>query len=386
MSPEQANPQTDTRTEFERIVLLLQGGGALGAYQAGVYQALAESDLHPNWVAGISIGAINAAIIAGNAPDKRVDRLREFWETVSKSPLGIPYVKSIELQNAFAHQLVNQGRAFNILLFGAPHFFAPRLPPAALWPAGSPDKASYYDNTPLKATLERLVDFDRINAGPMRFSVGAVNIRTGNFAYFDTTTDRIKPEHVMASGSLPPGFPATEVDGEYYWDGGLVSNTPLQWVLESRPRQDTLAFQIDLWSARGALPHDLTEVEVRHKEIVYSSRTRAATDRYKELQKLRIALANLLKQIPAELRNSEDAKLLQQEADEKVCNIVHLIYRARSYEGVAKDFEFSRRTMEEHWESGYDNALRTLAEPEVMRLPDPIEGVRTFDVCKDDSE
>jgi len=386
MSPEQANPQTDTRTEFERIVLLLQGGGALGAYQAGVYQALAESDLHPNWVAGISIGAINAAIIAGNAPDKRVDRLREFWETVSKSPLGIPYVKSIELQNAFAHQLVNQGRAFNILLFGAPHFFAPRLPPAALWPAGSPDKASYYDNTPLKATLERLVDFDRINAGPMRFSVGAVNIRTGNFAYFDTTTDRIKPEHVMASGSLPPGFPATEVDGEYYWDGGLVSNTPLQWVLESRPRQDTLAFQIDLWSARGALPHDLTEVEVRHKEIVYSSRTRAATDRYKELQKLRIALANLLKQIPAELRNSEDAKLLQQEADEKVCNIVHLIYRARSYEGVAKDFEFSRRTMEEHWESGYDNALRTLAEPEVMRLPDPIEGVRTFDVCKDDPE
>jgi len=386
MSPDQTKPQTDTRTQFERIVLLLQGGGALGAYQAGVYQALAEADLHPNWVAGISIGAINAAIIAGNAPDKRVDRLREFWETVSKSPLGIPYVKAIELQNAFAHQLVNQGRALNILLFGAPHFFAPRLPPATLWPAGAPDKASYYDTEPLKATIERLVDFDRINAGPMRFSVGAVNIRTGNFAYFDTTTHRIKPEHVMASGSLPPGFPATEVDGEYYWDGGLVSNTPLQWVLESRPRQDTLAFQIDLWSARGALPHDLTEVEVRHKEIVYSSRTRAATDRYKELQKLRIALANLLKQIPAELRNSEDAKLLQQEADEKVCNIVHLIYRARSYEGVAKDFEFSRRTMEEHWESGYDNALRTLAEPEVMRLPDPIEGVRTFDVCKDDPE
>jgi NTE family protein len=386
MSPHQAGPQTDTRTQFERIVLLLQGGGALGAYQAGVYQALAESDLHPNWVAGISIGAINAAIIAGNAPDKRVDRLREFWETVSKSPLGIPYVKSIELQNAFAHQLVNQGRALNILLFGAPHFFAPRLPPATLWPAGSPDKASYYDHAPLKATLERLVDFDRINVGPMRFSVGAVNIRTGNFAYFDTTTHRIRPEHVMASGSLPPGFPATEVDGEYYWDGGLVSNTPLQWVLESRPRQHTLAFQIDLWSARGALPHDLTEVEVRHKEIVYSSRTRAATDRYKEAQKLRIAIANLMKQIPDEVRNSEDAKLLQQEADEKVCNIVHLIYRARSYEGIAKDFEFSRRTMEEHWQSGYDNAVRTLAEPEVMRLPEPLEGVRTFDVCKDDSE
>jgi len=376
----------DTRTQFEQIVLLLQGGGALGSYQAGVYQALAEANLHPNWVAGISIGAINAAIIAGNAPDKRVGRLREFWEAVSTSPLGIPYVKSVELQNAFVHQLVNQGRAVNILMFGAPNFFTPRVPPATLWPAGTSDKASYYDTSPLRATLERLVDFDRINAGRMRFSVGAVNVGTGNFAYFDTTTDRIRPEHVMASGSLPPGFAATEVDGKFYWDGGLVSNTPLQWVLDSRPRKDTLAFQIDLWSARGALPHDLTEVEVRYKDIVYSSRTRAATDQYKAAQKLRITLANFMKQLPDELQHSENAKILQQEADEKVCNIVHLIYRARSFEGIAKDFEFSRRTMKEHWESGYHDARRALAEPEVMRLPDPIEGVRIFDVCKDDSE
>ncbi|HKE62438.1 MAG TPA: patatin-like phospholipase family protein [Nitrospira sp.] len=373
----------DTRTQFEQIVLLLQGGGALGSYQAGVYQALAEANLHPDWVAGISIGAINSAIIAGNAPDKRVDRLREFWETVSASPLGIPYFKSIEIQNAIVHHLVNQGRAVNVLLFGAPNFFTPRLPPAALWPADAPDKASYYDTTPLKATLERLVDFDRINAGRMRFSVGAVNVGTGNFAYFDTTTDRIRPEHIMASGSLPPGFPATEVDGEYYWDGGLVSNTPLQWVLDCQPRRDTLAFQIDLWSARGALPNDLTEVEVRHKDIVYSSRTRAATDQHKQMQKLRIAIANLLKEIPDEFRNSEHAKILQQESDEKVCNIVHLIYRARNYEGIAKDFLFSRQMMEEHWESGYDDACHALAEPEVMRRPDPIEGVRIFDVCKD---
>jgi NTE family protein len=230
------------------------------------------------------------------------------------------------------------------------------------------------------------VDFDRINAGRMRFSVGATNVGTGSFAYFDTTTHRIRPEHVIASGSLPPGFPATEVDGEYYWDGGLVSNTPLQWVLDSQPRKDTLAFQIDLWSARGALPHDLTEVEVRYKDIVYSSRTRAAIDQYKETQKLRIAIANLLKELPDELLNGENAKILQEQADEKVCTIVHLIYRARNYEGIAKDFEFSRRTMEEHWGSGYNDARRTLAEPEVMRPPDPIEGVRTFDVCKDDSE
>src|SRR6201991_4905327 len=279
------NSQKDTRTQFEQIVLLLQGGGALGSYQAGVYQALAEADLHPNWVAGISIGAINAAIIAGNAPDERVGRLREFWEAVSTSPLGIPYVKSIELQNALVHQLVNQGRAVNILMFGAPNFFTPRVPPASLWPAGAPDKASYYDTSPLRATLERLVDFDRINAGRMRFSVGAVNVGTGNFAYFDTTTDRIRPEHVIASGSLPPGFPATEIDGEYYWDGGLVSNTPLQWVLDSRPRRDTLAFQIDLWSAHGGLPRNLGEANVRQKAIQFSSRTRAATDQYQRAQK-----------------------------------------------------------------------------------------------------
>jgi len=312
MSSCPTSSQKDTRTQFEQIVLLLQGGGALGSYQAGVYQALAEADLHPNWVAGISIGAINAAIIAGNAPDKRVGRLREFWEAVSTSPLGIPYVKSIELQNAFVHQLVNQGRAVNILMFGAPNFFTPRVPPATLWPAVTPDKASYYDTSPLRATLERLVDFDRINAGRMRLRVGAVNVGTGNFAYFDTTTDRIRPEHVMASGSLPPGFAATEVDGKFYWDGGLVSNTPLQWVLDSRPRKDTLAFQIDLWSARGALPHDLTEVEVRHKDIVYSSRTRAATDQYKAAQKLRITLANFMKQLPDEFQHSENAKIRQQ--------------------------------------------------------------------------
>src|SRR6476660_6964441 len=190
MSSYQSHSQKNTRTQFEQIVLLLQGGGALGSYQAGVYKALAEADLHPNWVAGISIGAIDSAIIAGNAPDKRVDRLREFWETVSTSPLGIPYVKSIELQNAFVHQLVNQGRAVNILMFGAPNFFTPRVPPATLWPPGTSDKASYYDTSPLRATLERLVDFDRINAGPMRFSVGAVNVATGGLAYFDTSTDR----------------------------------------------------------------------------------------------------------------------------------------------------------------------------------------------------
>jgi NTE family protein len=380
-----AKPEGGKNTQFEQVVLVLQGGGALGSYQAGVYQALAEAGLHPDWVAGISIGAINSALIAGNPPEKRVERLREFWECVTESAVGGPIFRSINISNEFTRQAVNQAWAANILMFGVPNFFVPRMPPALFWPGGHAGKASYYDNSALKATLNRLVDFDLINAGPMRFSVGAVNVATGNFAYFDSAdadTTPIRAEHILASGSLPPGFPATEIGGEYFWDGGLVSNTPLQWVFESRPRRDTLAFQVDLWNARGMLPKDLIEVDVRQKEIVYSSRTRAATDQYKNAQKLRIAVANVLKQLPEEFRNSEDVKLLESEADDKVCNIVHLIYRARKYEGIAKDFEFSRRTMEEHWQSGYDNARQTLATPEVMELPDRLEGVRVFDICK----
>jgi NTE family protein len=367
------------RTPFEQIALLLQGGGALGAYQAGVYEALAEADLHPDWVGGISIGAINSAIIAGNPPKARVDALREFWRAVSSSALGIPFFRGVKYDET-QHELVNQARALGVLFFGAPNFFVPRMPPPAVWPPGSADKASYYDNTPLRATLERLVDFDRINSGEMRFSVGAVDIRSGNFTYFDTTTHKIAFEHIAASGSLPPGFPATKIGDDYFWDGGLISNTPLEWVLDARPRRDTLAFEVDLWHARGELPKDMIGVEVRHKEIIYSSRNRAATNRYQYLQKLRIALASLLKQLPDELRNGDDAKLLLAEADDKVCNIVHLIYRARPYEGIAKDFEFSRRSVEEHWQTGYDNAHRTLANPEVLMLPDRLEGVRTFDI------
>jgi NTE family protein len=239
------------RPPFERIALILQGGGALGAYQGGVYQALAEANLHPDWVAGISIGAVNSALIAGNPAGKRVEKLRRFWELVSSSPFGIPDIGSLTGGDGFSRIIVNRTQSLGALLGGVPGFFTPRLPPPYLNPSGSPAAVSYYDVAPLKATLEQLVDFDLLNACVMRFSVGAVNVRTGNFTYFDNTERRIGAEHIIASGSLPPGFPPTEVDGEYYWDGGLVSNAPLQWVLDSRPRQDSLVFQIDLWSARG---------------------------------------------------------------------------------------------------------------------------------------
>ena len=202
------------RPPFERIALLLQGGGALGSYQAGVYQALAEANLHPDWVAGISIGAINSALIAGNPPERRVERLREFWETVSAPPFGICDLQWFEINDEFTRSVVNQMRSLGALLGGAPGFFKPRVPPPFSIRTAAPEALSYYDVAPLKATLERLVDFDLINAGAMRFSVGAVNVRTGNFVYFDSTTHQIGPEHVMASGSLPPGFPATEIEGE----------------------------------------------------------------------------------------------------------------------------------------------------------------------------
>jgi NTE family protein len=382
-APLKKTHRPNERPPFERVALLLQGGGALGSYQAGVYQALAEAKLHPDWVAGISIGAINSALIAGNAPERRIERLREFWEAITTAPFGMPHLPELELRGDMAHRFVNQMRSFGNLLGGAPGFFKPRMPPPFMHPPGSPEAISYYDVAPLKATLERLVDFDRINNDGMRFSVGAVNVRTGNFAYFDNTTHHITADHVMASGSLPPGFPATEIEGEHYWDGGIVSNTPLQWVLDSMPQQDTLAFQVDLWSARGEMPLDINEASVRLKDIQYSSRTRAATDQFKRAQGLRKAVATLLEQMPDKLRQTPEAKLLIDAAAHKVFNIVHLIYRARRYEGTSKDYEFSRRTMEEHWQSGYHDAIRTLRHPEVLERPDNAEGVRTFDLGRD---
>jgi len=374
------------RPPFERIALILQGGGALGAYQAGVYQALAEAHLHPDWVAGISIGAINSALIAGNPPKKRIERLRTFWETVSAPPLGMPILTALEGRDEFTHTLINQVSSLGALIGGAPGFFQPRLPPPFLYPNGVPEALSYYDVAPLRATLEALVDFDLINTGAMRFSVGAVNVRSGNFVYFDNTTYQICPEHVMASGSLPPGFPPTEIEGEHYWDGGLVSNTPLEWVLDSRPGRDTLAFQIDLWSARGEFPRNLVEAETRQKEIRYSSRTRLATNQFKKKQILRRATARLLAKIPKELLQTPEAEMLALEADEKVCNLIQLIYRTKHYEGNSKDYEFSRRTMEEHWRSGYNDAVRTLRHPEVLQRPQGMDGVFTFDLAVDGRE
>jgi NTE family protein len=399
------------RPPFECVALVLQGGGALGAFQAGVYQAMDEAGLPPDWVAGISIGAINAALIAGNAPGQRLDKLRAFWEQVSTP--AVPDVFGFAdqfLRGDLARGFLNRLNAGGTLFKGAEGFFTPRIPPPYFCPPGTIEATSYYDTSLLRGTLERLVDFDRINANEMRFSVGAVNIRSGNFVYFDSTSHKIRPEHIMASGALPPGFPPVEVDGELYWDGGLVSNTPLQWIIGGDTRQDTLAFQVDLWSARGEVPSDLPSVMVRQKEIQYSSRTRAATDYIKKMERARSALANLVEQLPPDLRDSEDGKilhavanhqvlanilgklpqelrrtedcqLLQAVVDRSVYKIIHLIYRSKTYEGQSKDYEFSRASMTDHWEAGHTDAMRTLRHPEALQRPSDKTRVETFDLA-----
>src|SRR6202051_3285984 len=267
------SPAATTPAQARRV-LVLQGGGALGSYQAGAYQALCHHDFEPEWVAGISIGAINAAIIAGNAPEKRVGRLKEFWEMVSAPVPWNPIVKTDRGRTGF-----NETSAALIATFGVPGFFTPRIPPAPLWPPGSPQSQSYYDTAPLRKTLEHLVDFDRINDVKTRLSVGAVGVTSGNFCYFDNVQfkklrKKIGPEHIMASGALPPGFPSIEIEGEHYWDGGIASHTPLDYVLDEEVKTDLLIFQVDLFSARGPLPVSLLEAAGREKDIRFSSRTR----------------------------------------------------------------------------------------------------------------
>jgi len=377
----------ERRLPFECVALVLQGGGALGAYQAGVYEALAEAGIHPDWIAGISIGAINAAIIAGNPPNSRVDRLREFWTQVSSGPWScLGDSSSGVAKGDTARNLINAMSAGFAVASGARDFFAIRPVTPWLQPVGTIEATSFYDTIALKRTLERLVDFDRLNAGLTRFSVGAVNVRTGNFLCFDSTTRTIGPEHIMASGALPPGFPAVEIEGEHYWDGGLVSNTPLQWVVDAEPRRDTLAFQVDLWSARGEFPRNMFEVTTREKEIRYSSRTRAGTDQFKHIQELRYALAGLLEKLPEDLKKGPEARLLGTAADRKVYNIIHLIYRAKTYEGHSKDYEFSQLSMKEHWRAGYYDTRRTLRHPEVLERPTNTAGVLTFDLHADGRE
>ena len=374
------------RPPFDRIALLLQGGGALGAYQAGVYEALAEADLHPDWVAGISIGGINSAIIAGNPREARVAKLREFWELVSNSPFDLGgdfgfLLPKGDAARAFAQQMSERTAS----TFGVPGFYSLRFPSPLFQPPGTLEATSFCDTTALKGTLERLVDFDLINseANDVRLSLGSVNARSGQMVYFDTTTDVIRTEHVMASGALPPGFPAIEIDGEYYWDGGVVSNTPLAWIARQHP-PSMLAFQVDLWAAPGPFPKNLQEVMIRMKEILNSSRTTYQTRGYKELNQLNATLARFLEQVPEEFKRGEDAEYLMSVARRQVHHLVNLVYRPTSPESPSKENEFSRKSVEERWLAGYRDTVHALRHPEVLeRAAGCDAGIFVFDFAKD---
>ncbi|HMN38800.1 MAG TPA: patatin-like phospholipase family protein [Hyphomicrobium sp.] len=363
------------RHPYAKTALVLQGGGALGAYQAGVYEVMLESGLSIDWVAGISIGAVNAAIIAGNPAELRAQRLREFWERIT-SRLSVP----IPPWGDEARRVFNRYSAATTILAGQPGFFAPRFPPALTHPRGSDGATSVYDTALLRNTLLELVDFDLINRGPMRLSVGAVNISNGNQVYFDSADREIHVEHIMASGALPPGFPPVMIEGQAYWDGGLVSNTPLTYVIDTEQHQDLLVFQIDLFSARGRVPGDLFDVEQRRKEIVYSSRTRAATERANTIQTLKRAIALLYERLPPELGQDEHMRALRELGKDRCIGVVHLIYRPHGYELQSSDYEFSRASMADHWQAGRDDMHRTLRQPGWRAKPSRHSGIAVFDI------
>jgi NTE family protein len=383
--PHAHHARRERHLPYETIALVLQGGGALGAYQAGVFEGLHEAGIPLSWIAGISIGALNTAIIAGNAPEHRVARLHEFWDTICKPaatpPLPQPFEHALFNGTEATRAMLTAFQATSAIMQGQNGFFQPRKPTPVPWMASAANTASWYDTAPLKATLERLCDLDRINSGQTRVSVGAVNVGTGNFVYFDSTRIELRAEHFMASGALPPAFAPMEIDGQFYWDGGVVSNTPLQEVLHASPRRDTLAFQVDLWSARGPIPDSLSAVSERTKDIQYSSRTRFVTDVLQREQRFRNVLREVLDKVPEKIRNEDRwCKLAKDLSCGKRYNIVHLIYQQQKFERDYKDYQFGASTMRSHWSAGLADIRKTLEHDAWLELPDNEAGFVTHDV------
>jgi NTE family protein len=348
------NPSS-TRHPGRRVALVLQGGGALGAYQAGVYQAMHEHRLAPDWIVGTSIGAINAALIAGNPPELRLARLKEFWD-------GAAHADLFDMQAA-----TEEGRKLNswlatadTFLRGVPGFFSPRpFNPFALGLPVPPEQAGFYDTSELAKTLARLIDLDYLNSDSgIRLTVGATKVTTGELALFDSKRQTIGIEHIMASGALPPGFPPVRVDGELYWDGGLYSNTPLEIVLEEEPNGDTLCFMVDLWSGSGPEPATLYQVLTRQKDVTYASRSRQHIEDYLRLHKLRCKVRALYDKLGPEHQTEEEKQALLELGCETTIHIVRLAYAGHDWQMTSKDVNFSHGSIQWRWEQGYGDALR----------------------------
>jgi NTE family protein len=340
-----------------RIVLVLQGGGALGAYQAGVYQALHEHDLVPDWIVGTSIGAINAALIAGNPQPDRLHKVKAFWDRVSH-PDGVDMNQvsdSVRRSNIWFNTI-------DTIVRGVPGFFTPRL--FSGFPFGmpvAPEQASFYSTDELSATLEELVDFEYLNAeGGMRMTVTAVNVSTGELAHFDSLQGDVCAAHVRASGALPPAFPPVRVDGALYWDGGLYSNTPLESVLNELPSGDTLCFMVDLWSAEGPEPITMDEVYTRQKDVTYASRSQRHIEDYTVTHTMQRKLRDLYARLPPGSRSAEDEQELLALGCDATLHIVRLPYAGRDWHMAAKDVNFSKGSIEWRWNQGYKDAMRAL--------------------------
>ncbi len=344
----------------DKVALVLQGGGALGSFQAGVYEALDGAGIGIDQVAGISIGAVNAALIAGNPPETRVGALRQFWDRTSAALPSFPI-----WGGDWGRELLHEASAGFVATFGVPGMFAPQLwPPLLAWP-GTPNALSFYDSAQLKATLDELVDWDLLNDGPVRIGVGAVEIDTGNFHYFDSRKERLDARHIMASGALPPGLPPVEIDGKLWWDGGLVSNTPLSHVLDTQDAE-MLVFQVDLFASSAASPKTMMDVVAREKEIRFSSRTRQISNQLMKLRKEREVIRRVLAKLPDAMRDDPDVTQLTALAHEFPVTIVQLIYRANAWEGGSRDYEFSARTMAEHWTAGQAAVADTIDKSELV--------------------
>lgn len=366
--------------KMEQSVLVLQGGGALGAYQAGAYAQLSQSGYEPAWVAGISIGAINAAIICGNRPEDRTPRLRAFWEVITAGPDAAPWFAGVQSRMIYGEVV-----AASVMAMGVAGFFRPRTI-ASFLPFVGPPALSVYDTSPVRKTLGELVDFDYLNDHGPRLSVGAVEIETANFAYFDSLTTTITPDHIMASGALPPGFAPVEIDGRLYWDGGLVSNTPLQFVMDNLGRDPVCIFQVDLFSAAGSVPKNMPEVAQREKDVRYSSRTRLTTDRYRQLHDIRAAVHRLGAKLPKTLQDDPDLAFLRATGPACPITLVELIHRKQSFETQSKDYEFSRLAMEAHWLAGSGDTQRTLAHKRWKARKIGQDGLQVFDLAHADEE
>jgi NTE family protein len=357
---------------IDQTVLVLQGGGALGSYQAGVYQALHEGGIDPDWIIGTSIGAINATLIAGNAPENRVARLEEFWRRMrQQQPFGVPALWP-GLHEAMSY--------WATLLGGLPNFFKPN--PLAFgglhYPLGA-DRAGFYSTVPLEQTLNELVDFSLLGRCRPRLTVGAANVRTSEMRYFDSSATEITAKHVMASGALPPAFPAVCIDEELYWDGGILSNTPTEAIFEDNPRRNSLVFAVHMWSPKGPAPQTIWEVLHRHKDIQYSSRVATHIARQQQVHRLRHVISELVRQIPDPIRKSEIVQDLAGYGCLTRMHVVRLLAAPHDHDNHTKDVDFTAAGIRRRWEAGYVDGRRALEQKPWEQEFDPIEGVILHD-------